>query len=154
MLAGCAVFSAALALVLPGGCGRGTRTAKDAAMVDRFGTYEVESSDVRIKVWKKPKSLVMFDVETRSTGGPLFSGRAGSDAMRWFLYWSSAGDLWIYGEEGIFCWRKSPAGPYARYVITPDNLDLVPQMPQPVFERLPSCLREPWAPRRAPAPKP
>lgn len=97
---------------------------------------------------KPGTSIIQFDVSSTAADGPAFSGTVGSDAMRWFLFWSDESQLWVYGDEGVYVWGATVEGSYEKNALRPDSTALIKKMPVPVFEALPSVLKDRWASTR------
>lgn len=112
------------------------------------GKYEL--GGYRVDVWKS-HGLVQYRMSDSSGREVLKSREDGMDHSRWYLYLDPATDwLWHYsGDVGFFAWKKLPDGTFQREAIENANLaqqmDLICQMPLPVFSRLPGSIqRKVW----------
>ena len=151
------LIGVALILLLVPACERGNTTTSspvnaESKLIAKVGTFSVGNGGFIIRVFLRPgtKSVVDFVVEPVSDQRAILSGSAGSDAMRWFLFWATEnGQLWVYsGDEGVFLWHLDSSGKYTRSSVTPEDLHLVKAMPQIFFDALPSSLRSEWAGQR------
>ena len=119
----------------------GNSAVGGAELIDTFGTYRIR--DIEIAVFLKAgTAIVQFEVRSAHNAEPMFSGDVGSDWSRWSLFWSDNDELWVNSSDvGVYVWQKEKNGVYERSVVTSD---LVPLMPSPVFDTLPSVLRKDW----------
>lgn len=124
-------------------CGRSSTPSSSTGMINRTGSYHFDDIRIEVKI-KTGTTIIQFDVAQKSGVNALFSGEAGSNASRWFLYWSPEKELWVYsGDLGVFVWKKDSTGSYQKVIITDDNAADA-KMPKPVYELLPDTLRKRW----------
>ncbi len=119
------------------GCSR----APSSGVIQQFGTYASPDKRLSLVISKQESSIVAFTVSSASDGRALHSDRIGSDAQRWCFYWDEQGRLWAYSSD---------TGYFSVFAIQPDGtvlkseVDKSTQMPKPVYEFLPSSLKQHW----------
>lgn len=120
-------------------------------IVDGAGTYALAPGDVTLTISLRPAGsgdVVEFALRDAATGNTLASGDAGNNAMRWFLFWSSSRELWVYsGDLGTTVWREAGDGRYESTNVASDE-SLIRRMPARVFAELPESSQERWAESR------
>jgi hypothetical protein len=112
-------------------------------LIDTLGTHKFGDAEISVQI-KSGSSIVEFDVRSLDGSFPEFSGTAGSNATRWFLYWTKDKTLWVRGDTGVYMWSRGEGAEYERHVLTPDSIQLIKQIPAPVFNALPTSLQDRW----------
>lgn len=152
----------ALGILLSSGCGpspngTGAMSAPTKAaqvLIDSSGTYLLGPGDYKLVVSLQPVGsgqLAAFELRDPVADAIVASGDAGSNASRWFFYWSADRELWIHSADvGTFVWRGQRGAGYQRHVVTDDAT--IRGMPDAVFDALPDSLKRRWFVKRSPTP--
>lgn len=126
--------------------GSGTQTSipgtpSPSGVINQFGTYLSPDKRLSLVVSKIGTANVVFALYTTDFGKPLYSDNIGSDAQRWCFYWDEQGRLWAYSSD---------TGYFSIFTVRPDDsitkidADKNTNMPQPIYDFLPSSLKQMW----------
>lgn len=115
----------------------GCTQSAPSGLITSFGEFPSPSGNFVLKVEKKELSLVTGTI-LGSAGTKVFSEAIGSDAMRWYFYWSQDGSLWAHSSDTGYLKQITPNGSSSakvREVLKGEKL------PPAVFDSLPESLK-------------
>ena len=147
VVAYCSLLGAVL-LLCSVGCGSGKPMDGDGRLITKPGCYAVERLGFGIDVQVNGEG-VYYTVTDRDGQQILASTRQFSAYQKWCLFWDANDCLWASSSDvGVVLWRRGEDGAYQQVGMR-DQAALIAQMPEQVFDRLPTSIREEWRPLRA-----
>lgn len=123
-------------------------------LIENGGTYLLDPGGYKLVISLEPDGgghLVVYELHEPVAGAVVASGDAGSNASRWFFYWSVDRELWVHSSDvGTFVWQWQSDAGYQRRMVA-DNAT-IRRMPDAVFDALPKSLKKEWSKKRSPNP--
>jgi len=118
-------------------------------LIKRRGSYPSPGGSYSLEIGRKSTSLVDYKIVSVSTRKEFAPKDLFSDAMRWAAFWENEGALWVHSSDmGISVWQADKNGDFTQTWLGP-NSELVPKIPQEVWDYMPSSTHRHWGSRRA-----
>jgi len=117
-------------------------------LITKQGNYTLASSKQTVAVWVDKEHLVRYSI-TDAAGKTLFiTSERASAYDKWLLFFDAKGWLWFESSDvGCSVAKKREDGSYQELPIV-DEADLIREMPDEFFKRLPESTQKKWSVHR------
>jgi hypothetical protein len=118
----------------------GCDSATSGSLLNRFGELRSTDGTLVVEAKRSSVSIVNYTVSETSTNSVLATGGGFSDAQRWFLYFDSKNQLWVYNSDmgGFGYWRRNET---AMEFVDVDGNTPKTEIPTPVIDNMPGSIK-------------
>lgn len=121
----------------------------DGGLIKKQGIYKLQDQQYTIYVEIDSNRILHYSVQDTTGIEIIRSVEHPSALQRWCLFWDHNENLWVESSDiGGFVWKKDDNGKYQQQPIV-DDVELYRQMPQEIFDCLPTSIRKKWEVERS-----
>ena len=132
-----------LLVVLLSSCSRRGSVTTGPLIKDR-GTFPSPSGSSQLVISSKSRSLVDYKIVDVATKKEFAPDHLFSDAMRWAAFWQDDDTLWVHSSDiGLSVWQRDPQHGFSQVWLGKEN-ELVPTIPDEIWDSLPSSSQRQW----------
>ena len=115
--------------------------APSGAMLKKFGKLVSVDGTLTVKARRRSVSIVDYTVTNTDSSIVLANGGGFSDAQRWFLFFDSNNQLWVYNSDigGFGYWERRDDSKMEFVDINGDTP--ISEVPTPVIENMPNSIK-------------
>lgn len=114
--------------------------ASSGSLLKRFGKLTSADGTLVVEARQSSVSIVNYSVFDAETNSVLATGGGFSDAQRWYLYFDSKNQLWVYNSDigGFGYWKRTET---AMEYVDVDRDTPKTEIPIPVIDNLPNSIK-------------